>query len=312
MELSTSLLAKNYGISQITSVATQISDTTKLLASQSKFIQELIAPSTMMGDLQSLALTTHQAINKNKNVSRWELDIIDSASYLVDRQVTWASQLYNLEYKQQSLSSFLGTENIVPKINVISQLSLELGKEKIHDRAPKEVLQDTPLYRLSEKGKKLINKVVNINRICERKGGDCIFRYTSATMVAAATVGGTYCSTKESLGEIIDCLYKIFYENLEHMKKYASDTVVRKDEVFQCIFRLKDIRTDYRHDYEHGSDSDIKKKNIKIRDCYYHYIGKPLPRLDKDFQEIQNKLYDEFDSLAEYLLSIVESYEVNL
>ena len=87
-------------------------------------------------------------------------------------------------------------------------------------------------------------------------------------MNAAATMGGTYCSTKEALGEIIDGLYMLFYENLEHIKEYVPDGAVRSDEVFQCIFRVKNIRTDYRHDNNHGDENKIRKKEMDIGESY--------------------------------------------
>lgn len=51
LENKTSLLAHNNGIAKITSVATQISSITGILASQTDYIKELIAPKTMLTDL---------------------------------------------------------------------------------------------------------------------------------------------------------------------------------------------------------------------------------------------------------------------
>ena len=77
-------------------------------------------------------------------------------------------------------------------------------------------------------------------------------------------MGGTLCSTQDEFGIIIDGLYDFFYENLSRIKEVVPEEVVRNDAVFQCIFHVKNMRTDLRHDYEHGSDGDIRKANRKI------------------------------------------------
>lgn len=120
-------------------------------------------------------------------------------------------------------------------------------------------------------------------------------------MIAAATMGGTFCSTKDSFGDILDGFYKIFYENIEHIKGCVGDEAVRKESVFQCIFRVKMMRNDYRHDLDHGSESDIRKKEFEIGQSYSHYVGKPVITSSDEFQKAQEMLYNEFDELADYL-----------
>ena len=128
-------------------------------------------------------------------------------------------------------------------------------------------------------------------------------------MNAAAAVGGTFCSTKDSFGNILDGFYKIFYENIEHIKGYVGDNAVRNEDVFKCIFRVKVMRNDYRHDLDHGSKSDIRKKELEIGRSYSHYVGKPIISSSREFQKTQEMLYDEFDVLADYLhAELVKSF----
>ena len=124
-------------------------------------------------------------------------------------------------------------------------------------------------------------------------------------MNAAVTMGGTFCSTKESFGNILDGFYMIFYENIEHLKGYVGEEAVRNETVFQCIFRVKKMRNDYRHDLDHGSESDIRKKELEIGQSYSHYVGKPVMTSSSDYQKAQEMLYDEFEELADYLIEAV-------
>lgn len=310
LEDKTCLLARDNGIAKITSVATQISSISDILASQTDYIKELIAPKAMLTDLQSIATQAHKAIEATGQLSAWQLGMVDIASVMVDRQVNWASKICSAGFSVTPLPKFEDVVGIKPRVNVIALLPEELKreKEKKEDISPEEALVKSPAYRMSEQGKRIIDKVVAINRICERKGRDKLFKYTGATMKAAAAIGGTVCRTEETFGGIIDDLYEVFYENLEHIKEVVTDEVVRKENVYQCIFHVKNMRTDLRHDYEHGKEKDIRNKNMAIGESYKHYAGKPVLITSSDYLTTQDKLYDEFDLLADHLLAVVEAF----
>ena len=310
LEDKTCLLARDNGIAKITSVATQISSISDILASQTDYIKELIAPKAMLTDLQTIATQAHKAIEATGQLSAWQLGMVDTASIMVDRQVNWASKICSAGYTVTPLPKFEDVIDIKPRVNVIALLpeDLKREKEKKEDITPEEALVKSPAYRMSEKGKRIIDKVVAINRICERKGREKFFKYTGATMRAAAAIGGTVCQTEETFGGIIDDLYEVFYENLEHIKKVVTDEVVRKENVYQCIFHVKNMRTDLRHDYEHGKEKDIRNKDIAIGESYKHYAGKPVLISSSDYLTTQDRLYDEFDLLADHLLAVVEAF----
>lgn len=310
LENKTSLLAHDNGIAKITSVATQISSITGVLASQTDYIKELIAPKTMLTDLQTIAMQAHKAIEVTGRLSAWQLGVIDTASLMVDRQVNWASKICSAEFSVTPLPKIEDVAEVKPRVNVIALLpeDFKREKEKKEDITPVEALEKSPAFRISEKGKRIIDKVVAINRICERKGRDKLFKYTGATMRAAAAIGGTVCQTEETFGGIIDDFYEVFYENIEHIKAIVTDEVVRNEDVYQCIFRVKHMRTDLRHDYEHGKEKDIRNKDMAIGDSYKHYAGKPILITSSDYLTTQDKLYDEFDELVDHLLAVVGAF----
>jgi hypothetical protein len=309
LESKTSLLAHDKGIAKITSVATQISSITGVLASQTDYVKELIAPKTMLTDLQTIAMQAHKAIEVTGRLSAWQLGVIDTASLMVDRQVNWASKICSAEFSVTPLPKIEDVVEVKPRVNVIALLpeDFKREKEKKEDITPEEALAKSPAFRISEKGKRIIDKVVAINRICERKGHDKLFKYTGATMRAAAAIGGTVCQTEETFGGIIDDFYEVFYENIEHIKAIVTDEVVRNEDVYQCIFRVKHMRTDIRHDYEHGKEKEIRNKDMAIGNSYKHYAGKPVLITSSDYLTTQDKLYDEFDELADHLLAVVEA-----
>lgn len=307
LEEQTSQMAKDFGIENFTSVASQLSAINDLFSTQTAGIKELIAPTRMLDDLQLLATKTHQSIVDAGSLSAWQLGMLDSASFMVDRQIDWASQFYTLVFDEEALSEMDEWDIQPASVNTISFLpeDLEDEKKKKRDITTEEALELSTVYRLAEKGKRIINKIVDLNNMCERSGQKPLFKYTGAALNTAASMGGTVCTSKESFGIIVDGLYFLFYENLERIKGLVTDAAVRNEEVYQCIFRVKDIRTDMRHDYEHGPESSIRKKTLEIGKSYSHYTGKPVLTSKADFLRTQEMMYDEFDSMVNHLQGMV-------
>ena len=309
MEAQSKILARSSAIAPLTSVATQISSITEALASQTDYIKQLIAPATMLADLQRVAEQTHKSIAVAGKMSPWQLGVLDSVSLMVDRQVDWASRFSSTTYSDNPFILTESFNNFIPKVNVIEVLPEELEYEKTQqeDISANEALERTPAFRFSERAKALIERVATVNKICKRTNRKPIFTFSEATMMAAVTLGGTECVNSNSFGDIIDSLYFIFYENIEHIKALVTEESVVNEDVYQCIFRVKDMRTDMRHDIEHGGKSKIKKKNKDIGESYSHYTGKVVLTSKSDYQTAQAKLYDDFEILADHLIGKVES-----
>lgn len=309
MEAKTSALACSKGIAHITSVASQITSISEALASQTDFLRELIAPTTMLTDLQRIAENTHKSILDAGVLSPWQLSVLDSASFMVDRHVDWASRFCTTAYDIEPLQKIEELGVYLPKVNVIELLpeELEFEHSRNKDITPCEALEKTSSYQMSERGKNLVERVVNINETCLRKNLKPIFKCTDTTMMAAATLSGTVCTSKSSFGDFVDGLYFLFYENLNHIKDIVTDQTVRDEDVYQCIFRVKHIRCDYRHDNEHGDKNKIKKKNSDIGNSYSFYTGKVAPTLKEDYLTAQEGLYDDFDKLTDHMQGIVDN-----
>lgn len=309
MEAQSKMLDRNSAITPLTSVAAQISSITDALASQTDYIRQLIAPATMLADLQRVAEQTHKSIAVAGKMTPWQLGVLDSVSLMVDRQVDWASRFSSITYSDNPFALTEGFNNFIPKVNVIEVLPEELEYEKTlqEDISANEALEKTPAFRFSERAKAMIEKVITINKICKRTNRKPIFTFSEATMMAAVTLGGTECVNRNSFGDVIDSLYFIFYENIEHIKALVTEESVVNEDVYQCIFRVKDMRTDMRHDIEHGGKSKIKKKNEDIGESYSHYTGKVALTSKSDYQTAQAKLYDDFETLTDHLIGKVES-----
>ena len=80
--------------------------------------------------------------------------------------------------------------------------------------------------------------------------------------------------------------------------------MVRKENVYQCIFDVKTIRSDLRHDLDHGKPNEVKKKQKSVDDCYKEYCGN-RPLKPKDFKKLQERVYDKVIELENALIQMM-------
>lgn len=310
LEQQTCKMLADSGHSTLTSIATQIASIGEAYSHIADHWKEAVAPLSIINDLGNLALHQHEEMQRAGTISEWRLGVLDAASRFVDRQVTWANDLVSGlqdEVEVTENADDIEAEHYVDARSPVALIPQHIGytNRKNVTRSPAEGLEKSSIVEITEKGKCIIENAVAINQLCADIGHDDMFKYTGRFVINATKISGTMCSSEETLGIIIDCLYMVFYENLERMKKIVTDEAVRGEAVYQCIFRVKSIRTDLRHDYEHGSESQIRKKRKDIMDCYRHYTNQPLLRSQGDYIMLQKRMYDEFIELEEHLIGLL-------
>lgn len=304
LEHETSLMP---GLEKLTSAAAQIAS-----------IQDALGPQIQMGrllsDFAGFATNQHIAIQKmNDNVAEisWRLEALDAASKLVDRQVKWSEAIVDAIPADLILEDDDEEEvNDYPSVISILPQHIAYSKRKNEEATPEEALETSTLVEITEKGKYISEKIVLINKLCEDRGDEWLFKYTNKVVTGMINMSTMVCSSQDQLGSIIDVLYFVFYENLERMKTFigagdnkVGDQKIRDEDVYKCIFNVKTIRNDLRHDLDHGKEKEIRKKFVNIGDCYQHYCKK-RPLKAKDFKLLQLRLYDEFISLADSLVEM--------
>ena len=186
-----------------------------------------------------------------------------------------------------------------------------LGYTRRIDKTPTEGLEESTIVSITEKGKRIADNVLMINKLRLDTGLERIFGLSETVVGGLINLGTVVCSSEEQLGKIIDDLYFIFYENLEHIKiligngdEKKGDQIVRVEDIYQCIFDVKTIRSDLRHDLNHGKPKDVKIKLKNVGDCYKKYSGN-RPLKPKDFKRFQEHIYDKVLELEDTLIQTI-------
>lgn len=297
--------------------------------------KNLIAPESFLSDYERLVENQHKAIQKAFQKDDFNIEgrlgMLDAASRFVDRQVGWTSDFLTavrsqLEDEWEADSEVIidaevreiedeagdkeKTEERVKTPSTLSKIPQYIGytnRKDVHI-TPEEGLEKSILVEITEMGKLIVENAMAINQLCEDKNKDKFFKPTDKLITGAVEVATMTCTSRDELGKIIDALYFLLYENLERIKKVVTDSAVRTENIYECIFAVKSIRTDFRHDFEHGKETAIKKKRKEINDCYKKYCGK-IPLKQKDFTLLQKNLFKDILALEEHLIDKLEELQ---
>lgn len=300
----------------LTSAASQIASITAALDREIPIgwkYDDLLSTATLIGDYCDLATRQHELLQKavDPNEVSWRLGILDAASKFVDRQVSWYFGFADAIAEEEIVDS----EEEVPETEptAISLLPTHLGYTRRIDKTPTEGLEESAIVSITEKGKRIADSVLTINKLRLDIGDDRIFGLSETVVGGLLNLSTAVCSTEEQLGRIIDVLYFVFYENLKHIKilighgdENKGDQMVRNEDIYQCIFDVKTIRSDLRHDLDHGKPNEVKKKLKGVGDCYKEYCGN-RPLKPKDFKKLQERIYDKVIELEDMLIQMMVS-----
>ena len=299
-----------------TSVATQIASITEALDRKLPIgwrYDNLLTISTLISDYCSLATRQHELLQKASNSDEvsWRLGILDAASIFVDRQVGWHLGFTDAIAGEEITDS--EKDVLEAESTALSLIPTHLGYTRRIEKTPTEGLEESVITAITEKGKRIADNVLTINRLRLDIGESRIFGLSETVVGGMLNLSTTVCSTEEQLGRIIDVLYFVFYENLKHIKiligdgdENKGDQMVRKEKIYQCIFDVKIIRSDIRHDLDHGKPNEVKKKLKSVGDCYKKYCGN-RPLKPKDFKKLQEHIYDKMIELEDMLIQMMES-----
>jgi len=148
-------------------------------------------------------------------------------------------------------------------------------------------------------GYAITEQIYKINSICENNGQDQVFKPTSRTMRACATIPSLIARSETDFYFLIDCLFFLLYEG----SGTASRLIPILNESFlEPLWKVKHLRLAARHDVDHGSRREVEKKRAKIRDTYVSLIAKPLPIKQGDWQKAQLQIYVELDLMLQKII----------
>lgn len=305
----------------LVNVASQVASITEIIQTTLP-LNGMVAASQLLADYCDQASRQYEMIQQatEQDEINWRLDVLGLESKFIDRQTSWILDLTEKLPAENDLISEDSTEEQTEEIyeakpSAFMLIPTHIGYTRREDvrKTPAEALEDSSIVSITEKGKKVSESILTINQLMLDRGENRIFGFSESVVRGMLDFGLVVCTNIDEFGMIIDELYFAFYENLEHIKlligggdKKKGDSIVRNDDIYQCIFDVKTIRSDLRHDLDHGTENDRRKKHNVVGNCYKQYCGS-RPLRERDFKKIQEKLYDKILLLEDSLIQILTS-----
>jgi hypothetical protein len=138
--------------------------------------------------------------------------------------------------------------------------------------------------------------VYKCNEVFRSKNGEDVFKATNETARGLRHIESPL-KEQESYGQFIDALYKIIYEGSGSGKRLGSPLP-------NMVRDIVALRTDLRHDVDHGKQSKIRAKEKQLTKIVMKYSGKSSIQLlgKEDFLALQLGI---LDGLKNYLAAFM-------
>ena len=208
----------------------------------------------------------------------------------------------NLDFKISIINEFIKT-GIYEERSLFDPITFNLYKKllqifsikykKGYTKDSKELYEQSKLSTIQKKAKIITNSIIKSNKKSYLINQDYFVKPTNSVLEIMCSLPDIIVDNEEDFKKLIDYLYKLFWESKS--RGYAKN----KELDF-----INNIRRYYYHDLEHGKESDIKKKFKFVKEFFVESIGKNIPENAKDWQNIQEHIYD-------LLIDFLEHVEIN-
>ena len=169
--------------------------------------------------------------------------------------------------------------------------------KKGYSKASEELYEQSKISIIQKKAKKITNRIIKLNNDCYLINQKHFVKPTNSVLEIMCSLSDIIVDNEDDFKKLIDYLYKLFWESKS--RDYANN----KELDF-----VNNIRRYYYHDLEHGKESDIKKKFKFVKDFFNESIGKSIPNSAKDWQSVQEHIYD---LLIDFVDNIVINEMIN-
>lgn len=162
-----------------------------------------------------------------------------------------------------------------------------------------------------QRGRRVLELVTQCNAAGRTsESGVEIFKPTTRLMTVFSDLPWLSATDQWQFGDVIDCLYFIFYEgagkdNLRFLDKYGGPLTVTDCDLIWCIKHLRNKWS--RHDTNHGKDKEIQKSWAELA-AKFRWLGlAEYPTEACHFQKLHHKLLE----LAEdFLMQILNKLKI--
>ena len=283
----------------------QLAETLKPLASLNSELRikadTTLATSQVLKSYSAFVVGQHKSIQRDIYSTNKRLKMIEIATDMLQDHISSVCD-YVAEEKESSediTDSEVQVEKSKTAIQYIpSYLGYALKENSTCDL--EEEFQKSMICKIITGGKDIAAKIEYINDCYLANGKKELFTPTNKTFKAISCLSTAFSVDDSTFGNVIDSLYMLLYEGSGEAKRVLE---VLSDSECAPLWNIKHIRTDFRHDIEHGEEKKYMKKMQLIGAAYKDICGKNKPLKQKDWVTAHCNL---FVKVNEFLDLVIE------
>ena len=282
----------------------QIVETLKPLASLSLELRTkadaTLAASQVLKSYSAFVLCQHKSIQRDIDTTDKRLKMIEIATDMVQEHICAVCDY--VAQGNQTLEDTSSTEvqldNSKTAIQYIpSYLGYALNENYTCDL--EEEFKKSMICKIISGGKDIVSKIEYINDYYLSNGKKELFTPTNKTFRAISCLSTAFSVDDTTFGNVIDSLYMLLYEGSGDAKRVLE---VLSDSECTPLWDIKHIRTDFRHDIEHGDDKKYLAKMQLIGAAYNDICGKNKPLRQKDWVTAHCNLFIKVNKLLDLMI----------
>ena len=261
-------------------------------------IDEALASSRLLKDYASLVKRQHSQIQRDVESCAARLKVIEIATDLLQDQITSAAQYAESECDSEDVPDEISIADARTGIQFIpSYLGYTFREDTGYDLD--EEFAKSMVSKILTSGKEIPQKIQYINELRMATGQTPIFKPTTKAYTAIQCLLTSFSTDNITFGCVIDSLYMLIYEGSGGAKRILE---VLSDDECMTLWNIKHIRTDFRHDIEHGDEKKYLAKKQQIGCAYQAMCGKLKPSKQKDWVTAHSTLYKQVDELLQSII----------
>lgn len=190
-----------------------------------------------------------------------------------------------------------------PMVQFEAVCAADLDEKTASD--PDQLAATIPVLSCAEDARATIALVCRANEVTQAAGKGEMFKPTTRFVEACADLSWLVARDKKSFGDVIDCLYFIFYEgagkdNLRFLEKNGGPMSADQADFIWC---MKHLRNKYaRHDPDHGKPAEIAKSWAELQQKWLMLGLTAAPHSEAEFFRAQHVLLRMAREFVESLL----------
>ena len=232
---------------------------------------------------QYIDLTSKLLIKYNREQNSNIYDINNFINIYVEENLEYQKNIFKEFYKFDLIEErsyynkyFINSlKKVMQVLSVIYRKDLHINSE--------EVYKKSKVNTLSEKAKKIVDFIIELNKSSLRINQYYLFDTTNTLVEFAASLSNIIVDNEDDFKVLISYLYKVFWDNGQKIRNYANN-----DE----LNFINNLRNFYFHDIEHGTGSEVRKKYRRVKKFFMEACGKSIPETAKEWQKVQEYIYD--------------------